>query len=51
VKESVDQVLDSMTLADLCCGTDGPNEGFVSVEQVKKKAGSARNQVSCFVAQ
>jgi Rrf2 family protein len=50
VKESVDQVLDSMTLADLCSGANAPDGGFVPVEQVSKKAGSTRNQNSCFVA-
>ena len=50
VKASVDQVLDSITLADLCCGTDGPNGTFIPVEQLGAVTGSARNANTCFVA-
>jgi Rrf2 family transcriptional regulator, cysteine metabolism repressor len=50
VKASVDEVLDSMTLADLCCGTDGPDGTFIPADQVGTLAGSTPNTNSCFVA-
>jgi hypothetical protein len=46
----VDQVLDSITLADLCRGVEGQEGAFIPLEQVSGAAGSTRNQNSCFVA-
>jgi Rrf2 family protein len=50
VKESVDQVLDSITLADLCRGAEAQSRAFIPLEMVSEGTGSTRNQNSCFVA-
>ncbi len=50
VKESVDQVLDSITLADLCRGLDAPGGAFIPVDDVRPATGSAGTTNSCFVA-
>jgi Rrf2 family protein len=49
VKESVDQVLDSITLADLCQSAAAQG-AFIPLEQVSEGPASARNPNSCFVA-
>ncbi len=50
VKESVDQVLDSITLADLCRAGDESGGSFVPVARVSAGVSSAPTSNSCFVA-
>lgn len=50
VKESVEKVLDSMTLADLCNGAEAKPVRLVSPRPVEEPAEAVRDETSCFVA-